>query len=200
MVAGPAVAISIPSWPPSRRPCDAAFRLLVLPAIYVPAALGDQRNVEGVRLFDLPVAAQIAFLRLEVDEFRLCTEPGQLDRELHARRIDRLAALVGVDAKFGRHASLEDRDLDRKGALSEHPTAVRPFARWLVRCAASSRCGRAYPPLARAAACEERRDDASHDNAHRRQPFCALHPCGSLVGCLSSDPPTSRSRSLTPRW
>ena len=67
----------------------------------------------------------MVIVRGEREAIDLAIETVQLDRCLHRARIQRLAALVGVQAVLRRHAVLEDGDLEREVSLAQQSPVVR---------------------------------------------------------------------------
>src|SRR5690606_5442649 len=71
-------------------------------------------------------AAQEAVLRMEREGVDPAAEPRRPHRELDVARIDCAPRLARPRPPLGRHAALEDRELEREVAVAEHPPAVRP--------------------------------------------------------------------------
>jgi hypothetical protein len=92
--------------------------------VHLAAGGGLDRDVERVRLLHDAGSLQIVRLRREGETVDPAAEPAELDLEVDLRRVERTLVPVGVDAKLGFDALLEDRDLQRKIAVFEQSAAV----------------------------------------------------------------------------
>ena len=95
--------------------------------------LGLDRDVEGVRLGDDRVAAQVVAFRSERDHVGPPTEPAELDLEGDVGRWDGLPALARPGPVLGRHAALEDGELELEVAGGEQAPPMRALG-CLLRC------------------------------------------------------------------
>ena len=87
----------------------ACFDLLIGKRVRLIAELRVDRNFERVRLLNYCIAFEIIIFFYEGDFLRLATEPFEGDCNFAGGRIERLAVLVGIDAKLRFHALFEDR-------------------------------------------------------------------------------------------
>ena len=97
---------------------DAAFGLLVAPAMQLPRALGCHGHCEGVWLDDLAIPTQMVVLLAEHDDLGLGAQALELNLQLDFAGIDGLVSLVGVDPEPGPHALFEDGHFDPETAVA----------------------------------------------------------------------------------
>jgi predicted butyrate kinase (DUF1464 family) len=80
---------------------------------------------ERMRLVDDVAAAQKILLRPEAVLIDLIAEARQRDAQIDVPGIERPSGVGGPGTKLGRHAGLEDRELDGEVAVPEHASVVR---------------------------------------------------------------------------
>jgi hypothetical protein len=85
--------------------------------------LGFDLHVERMRFFDLGAADEIVVARRERERVDAPTESRELNPQIHFGGRERLPGAERIDAKFRRHAALEDRDLDSEFIIREQAAA-----------------------------------------------------------------------------
>ena len=108
-------------------------------------------HVEGVRLFDDAVAAQVVGFGHEGDAVDAAAKAVQLDAQRHLARRDRLAvAIERIDPEVRLDAGLVDRHLHLEVVARQQPRAVR--AARILQGAGLGLVGLPLAPVHRAAA------------------------------------------------
>lgn len=81
--------------------------------------------IEGVWFLHDAVALQKIRFRRKCEAINLAAQAREAHAELHGVWSERPIPLIGIHAELGFDAGLEDRDLDREIAVTQHASIVR---------------------------------------------------------------------------
>ena len=101
--------------------------------MFAPIRHRTDAHIEGMRLDDDAVAAQIVLLRREFEAVDPPAETVKFNPEIDIGRGDRLVRPVGIDSELRIGAILEDGDFQREIIVAEHPAAMGTAFIFLIR-------------------------------------------------------------------